>query len=95
MAVVGSQPVALLVGDEVLPERLDDERTVPLAPVGMEVLLRHPRQVGLEDEVVVGLHQVHRGHPPAGPQLVPAAVAEEGVEEAVELRLKRVELARR
>ena len=38
--------VVLLVAEEVCTEHLDDERTVTLPPVPVEVLLGHPRLAG-------------------------------------------------
>jgi hypothetical protein len=65
-----------------------------------DVVLAQAGQVGPQDEVVVGLDEVHRGHPAAGRG---AAVrragldgrVEERVEQAVHLLLDRVELTNR
>src|SRR5919199_1524173 len=60
-----------------------------------DVVLGQPGKVGAQDEVVIGLDEVHRGHPAAHAATVARRDVEERVEQPIHLRLERVELARR
>src|SRR5437763_13307505 len=62
----------------------------------VDVILGEPGQVGAKDEVVVGLDQVHRRNPaPEGIRRPVRRGVEECVEEPIDVRLQRAELARR
>src|SRR3954447_4273491 len=72
----------------------DGQRAV--LELDVDVVLAHAGEIGAEDEVLGGLDEVHRRHPPA--QDVPGAVrrcVEHGVEQTVHLALQRVQLAER
>src|SRR3954447_662649 len=72
----------------------DGERAV--LELDVDVGLAHAGEIGAEDEVLAGLDEVHRRHPPALD--IPGAVrrsVERGVEEAVHLALQRIQLAGR
>src|SRR3954470_11673337 len=88
--------VEALVAVLVLGLALAGDRERAVLELDVDVLLTHAGEIGAEDEVLAGLDEVHRRHPPA--QDVPGAVrrrVEHRVEQAVHLALQRVDLAER
>src|SRR2546421_3250885 len=78
-------PASLLL--LVLRAALARDRQGVVPDLDRHVVLAEPREVGLEDEVIVRLDQVHRRHPALG---VGVALVEKGVEEAVDLVRERL-----
>src|ERR671914_887225 len=87
--------VALLVG-LMLGLALAGDRERALLDLDLDVLLAHAGQIGPQDEVVAGLHEVHGRHPaPHRLAIARRRRVEDGVEEPIHLVLERAELAKR
>src|SRR5579875_2794796 len=87
--------VALLL--LVLDRPLPGDREHAVLHLNGHVLLTHAGEIGADEVVIGGLHQIHRGDPPprGGATLgspARARLVKEGVEESVHLVLDRVEL---